>query len=247
MSIVSRRMLGVLTLVLAAQSAFAQTADEVVERTLKASGGREALSKITSRVASGTITVSTPGGDITGPIEMTNQAPNKVRTLIQLDLSVFNLGKMSVDQRFDGTTGYVVDTLQGNRDITGDQLEIMRSTLFPHPFLNYREAGIGIELIGTEKVGDRDAFVLLVKPKTGPSSRHYIDTTSNLPIRQVFTATLDQVGEVEQTIDIVGYRDVEGIQVPTRVRTASSVQTATITMTNVQHNVPVDAAIFAKP
>lgn len=247
MRITSLRLLGVLALVLLGQTASAQTADEIVERSLKALGGRDALGKLTTRVASGTITVSTPGGDVSGPIEIANQAPNKVRVLIKLDLAAFNLGQVSVDQRFDGTTGFVIDTLQGNRDITGDQLELMRNTMFPNALLNYREAGIGVELAGTEKLGDREAFVLVLKPKTGPPVRQYIDTMTNLMVRQVVKAVLDQVGEVEQTTEILAYRDVNGIQEPVRVRTVSPIQTATINITSIQHNVPVDAASFAKP
>ena len=89
-------------------AAAAQTADEIVEKHLAAVGGRDALSKLTSRVMTGTITISTPGGEFSGPIQVMNQAPNKVRTLINLDLSAVGVGKMTVDQRFDGVTGYAI-------------------------------------------------------------------------------------------------------------------------------------------
>src|SRR6267154_739013 len=71
--------------------------------------------------------------------EIVGQAPNKSRTLIKLDLSAFGAGQMVFDQRFDGTSGYVLDSLQGNRDMTGDQLEAMRNSSFPSPYLNYKE------------------------------------------------------------------------------------------------------------
>jgi hypothetical protein len=247
MRITSLRLLGVLAFVLMGQMASAQTADEIVERSLKALGGRDALGKLTSRVASGTITLSTPGGDVTGPIQVFNQAPNKVRVLIRLDLAAFNLGQVSIDQRFDGNTGFVIDTLQGNRDITGDQLEMMRNTPFPNALLTYREAGIGVELAGTEKVGDREAFVLLLKPKSGPAVRQYIDTMTNLMLRQTVKATVEQVGEIEQMTEILSYRNVNGIQEPVRIRTVSPIQTATIDITSIEHNAPVETSTFAKP
>ena len=146
----SRRLL-LLTLFLGCvQLAAAQTADEIIEKHLAALGGRTALNNLKSRSSKGTITVSTPVGEITGPIEILNQVPNKSRTFIQLDLSGLGLGKVIQDQRFDGTSGYVVDTIQGNRDITGDQLEAMRNAQFPSPLLNYKEMGATVELAGKE-------------------------------------------------------------------------------------------------
>ena len=85
-------------LVLPAVYLQAQTADEIVERSLTAQGGRAALSKLTSRVSTGTIAVSTPGGDVTGTVELYNKAPNKSRSLVKIDLSNFGLGQVTQDQ-----------------------------------------------------------------------------------------------------------------------------------------------------
>ena len=121
----SRRLLLLAVFFGCVQLAAAQTADEIIQKHLAALGGRAALNNLKSRSMKGTITLSTPGGDIAGPIEVLNEVPNKSRTFIQLDLSSLGLGKVVQDQRFDGTSGYVIDTMQGNRDITGDQLEVM--------------------------------------------------------------------------------------------------------------------------
>ena len=58
------------------RSAFAQTADEVVEKSVAAMGGRAALMKIRSRSATGTIVLTTPAGEISGAIAIYNKAPN---------------------------------------------------------------------------------------------------------------------------------------------------------------------------
>ncbi len=108
-------------IVLPASRARAQTADEVVEKYLTAIGGRAALGKVTSRTTTGTISVTTPAGDLTGTIELYNKAPNKVRTVVKIDASSLGVGQILQDQRFDGTAGYTIDSLNGNRDLTGDQ------------------------------------------------------------------------------------------------------------------------------
>jgi len=242
------RMAAVAVLLLgAAQIAAAQTAEEIVEKHLAAIGGRDALARLTSRVMSGTITITMPAGEFSGPIEIWNQAPNKLRTLINLDLTNVGVGKITVDQRFDGTTGYAIDTFQGNRDITGDQLEGMRNGYFPTPLLDYKERGMAVELAGREKVGDRDAYVLVYKPKTGPSSKNYIDAATFLMLRQVMTMDIPPLGPYEQITDFSDEKDVDGVKVPHRLISTSSLQTLTVTISRVEHNGALDQTLFVKP
>ena len=247
MRTVSRRLVMAVLLLGWVQAASAQTADQVVEKYLAAIGGRAALGKLTSRTITGTITLSTPAGDVSGPVEIMNQQPNKSRTLIKLDLSSLGAGQMVVDQRFNGTAGYILDNLQGNRDIAGNQLENMRNGSFPSSFLNYKERGATVELGGKEKVGEREAYVLILTPTSGSVVRQYVDAESYLAIRVRLKVEAPQVGEFEQTTDLLDYRDVDGLKIPFVVKSTSAVQNSTITVTKVEHNTPIDEALFSKP
>src|SRR5262249_5028062 len=189
----ARRLFGALLILASAEAASGQTADEIIEKHLAAVGGRAALAKLKSRSMTGTITLTTPAGDVSGPIEVLNAAPNKSRTLIKLDLSAFGAGEMTVDQRFNGASGYVIDTLQGNRDITGSQLENMRNGAFPNTLVNYKQRGLSVELAGKEKIGDREAYVLILKPATGPVARQFIEAETFLQARVVVKIDLPQV------------------------------------------------------
>jgi len=226
----------------------AQTADEIVDKALTAMGGRAALGKLTSRTSTGGISVSTPAGDVTGTIELYNKAPNKSRSVVKIDLSNLGLGQVLQDQRFDGVVGYAIDSLNGNRDITGDQLETMRSTTFPTPLLGYKEAGARVELIGKEKVGDKDAYVLRFTPKTAPASRIFVDAESYIVVKTIITLNVPQLGtDVEQTSIFTDIRDVDGVKVPFRVQSVNQLQSLTITLTKVEHNTPIADSMFAKP
>lgn len=242
-----QRFAVVVAVLACAQIAAAQTADEVIEKSIAAMGGRAAMEKIKTRVMSGTIALRTPAGEIPGTIEMTNAAPNKARTLIKADLSAFGAGPIEIDQRFDGTNGYILDSMQGDRPITGDQLANMRASSFPHPFLNYKTAGASVTLAGKEKVGDRDAFVLVFAPASGPAVRQYIDAGTYMPLKSSIKMTVPQVGEIEQSSVASDFRDVDGVKVPFKVEVSSSVQGFTITIAKVAQNVPVDDKVFAKP
>jgi len=226
----------------------AQTADEVVEKALTAMGGRAALGKVTTRTSTGTISVTTPGGDVTGTVELINKVPNKARSTVKIDLSNLGLGQVLQDSRFDGTAGYAVDTLNGNRDITGDQLETMRSTTFPSPLFDYKESGARVELVGKEKVGDKDALVLRFIPKAGPASRMFLDAGSYQLLKTVVTLNVPQLGaDIEQTVEFSDYRDVDGIKLPFRVRSLNQLQAVTITLTKIEHNTAISDSTFAKP
>jgi len=246
---ISTRLCIAVSFLIFAQIASAQTADEIVEKYLAALGGRAAFSKVKSRSSKGSIVVSSPVGDLVGTIEVLNQAPNKSRTFVQLDLSGVGLGKVVQDQRFDGTGGYVIDTLQGNREITsGDQFESMKNGSFPNPLLTYKEAGMTVELAGKEKVGEREAYVLVVKPKSGPASRQYIDAESYLPIKVVTKVNAPQAGgEIEQTQEMFDFKEVDGIKIPFRIKTSNPLQTLTVTISQVEHNTPIDQSLFSKP
>lgn len=225
----------------------AQTADEVIEKGIAAMGGRAAFARIKSRMLTGTVSIETPVGAIPGTVEILNAVPNKGRTLIKADLSAFGAGPLVVDQRFDGTNGYVLDTMQGNRDITGSQLENLKANSFPHPFLNYKEMGMSVTLGAKEKIGERDALQLVFEPTTGTPVRQYVDAETFLPLRTVIIADIPQMGTMEQTIDASDSRVLDGIQVPFTLRISTSVQTVTLTFTKIEHNVAVDETLFVKP
>ena len=246
MRVIARGVL-LTTFVLVGAAASAQTADDIIEKGIAAGGGREALAKVTSRATTGTMTVTTPGGDVAGTIEVLNQAPNKTQTIITLDLSAMGAGKMTIDQRFDGTNGYASNSMQGETPVTSSQIDTQRNAIFPSPFLDYKERGTKIALTGKEKIGDKDAYVLLVTPAKGPASRLWVDATTYLPVKTTTTVETAEVGTVEQTILLSDFRQVDGLTVPFKVVGSSAIQTFTVVVTKVEHNVNVDPARFAKP
>lgn len=228
-------------------SASAQTADEIVEKHLAALGGRAALEKLTSRSAAGTIVISTPNGDISGSVEIFAKAPNKSRVAMQLDLSAMGLtDPMYIDQKFDGTTGWALNSLQGDTEITGNPLDNMRNSVFPTPLLGYKAAGTTLEVLPGEDIGGRAMIVVNATPTAGSVTRMYFDAETYLVVRTVATIDSPLVGGiVEQTSVWSDYRVVDGVKVAFHLVNSSAQQTGTITLRTVEHNVALDDAMFS--
>jgi outer membrane lipoprotein-sorting protein len=234
-------------IVLWAGAAQAQTADEAVEKVLAAMGGRAALTKLNTRVITGTITVSNQGMDIPGTIEMSYKAPNLARSVMKLDLSAIGRQEMVIDSRCDGKTAFEINSQTGVREITGDQLENKLNASFPSPFLNYKQAGAKIEVAGKEKLGEKDVIVLVFTPKTGSVSRLYFDAQTWQLMRWVGKVTVPEAGgEIEQTTDSSDYREVDGVKVPFTLVLSNPAQSLTIRIQKVEHNKPLDDSIFGR-
>ena len=231
-----------------ARLASAQTADAVVEKHLAAIGGRDALTKLTSRKSTGTVSLSTPGGDFSGPVELLTKAPNKTHLQMTLDLNAVAPGTlMNIEQRFDGTSAYATNSMQGPTPISAKQVDNMRNAVFPTPLIGYKDRGAKLEQLPNEKLQGKDAIVLLLTPATGSPVRMFFDPETYLIVRTVTTINSEQLGgDVEQTTDLSDYRTVDGVKLPFRVVSSNPAQTMTITLTKVEHNVAVDDATFGK-
>jgi outer membrane lipoprotein-sorting protein len=228
-------------------SAAAQTADEITEKVLAALGGRDALGKLTSRRSTGTITVSSPQGDLSGTVEISAKAPNMSRTFVELDLTPAGLPqKMTIDQRFDGTTAMAMDSMNGERDLTPNQIQNARNNMFPVPLLSWKKLGVVVEALPKETVDGKSYLVLRGTPKEGSATKIYIDPETYLPAKTVFKVDLAQIGEVEQTIQFSDYRAVDGVKVPFKTVNTNPGQTATFIFTKVEHNVNLPDSLFKR-
>jgi outer membrane lipoprotein-sorting protein len=244
-------ILAALFLIPAAAGPRAQAADtvqSVIDKHLAALGGREALSKLTTRKATGTITITTPAGDLSGPAELYLKAPNKSRAVMSLDLTaVGGPGTLNLEQIFDGVSAWQINPLQGDAEITGTQLDNMKNNFFPTPFLQKDYAGAKAELLPRETINGTPWIVMKVTRPSGNATTLYFHPGTYLLARTV--AMVDNPmggGTMQQSTETQDYRPVDGVQVPFTVINVNEVQTVTIKLTKVEHNVAIDDAMFKK-
>ena len=213
------------------------TADQLLDRYVKAIGGREAWKKLTSRISTGTIDV--PAMSVTGTIEMREKAPNKLVATISINGATFSQG-------YDGTVGWANDPQNGLREQTSSELaETKRDADFYHP-LDLRQLYSNFKVTGIEKVNDRDAYVVEASSVDGGTDKMFFDVQTGLVLRITGQHHMPE-GVTAFTEDLEDYREVDGIKLPFTVHQASADSTFSIQFTEVKHNVPIEDSDFSKP
>lgn len=195
----------------------------VIERYLKAVGGRAALEGLTSRVSRGTFIGSYMGVAATGTVEVFEQTPEKF--VFALEVS----GTLSVRRGYTGTHGYEQVSLFGLREIKGAELAAMKASSDFRWSLDLARFYAKVTLKGREKVGDAEAYLVEATPARGPASLLYFDAQTGLLLRR-------------DGVDFEDYREVDGVKLPFVQRSPGG----TITLKDVRHNVAISDAQFAE-
>jgi hypothetical protein len=213
------------------------TVDQVLNRYIEATGGREAWQKVTSRVSKGTIEVASM--NLSGTIELDEKAPDMI-------LSVITIAGASFRQAFDGMVGWTDDPENGLREQSGAELaESRRDADFDFP-LDLKKLYTRLTVTGIEKVGDRDAYVVEAARAEGDPDRIFFDAATGLPAR-IASHRHGPNGMIDSTEDFEDFRDVDGLKLPFTIHEKTSDATLTIQITEVHHNVTLDGSQFAKP
>jgi zinc protease len=220
-----------------APTAASPSTDQILNRYVEALGGPAAWTKLTSRVSTGTIEV--PDMQISGTFEFHEKAPNRMLRVIILNGASFRQG-------FDGTTAWTDDPQDGLRTETGAELEDTRfDSDFYHP-LDLRRLYSKFTLLGTEKIGEHDAYVVEGTRPGADSDKMYFDVKTGLALR-IITRRHSAEGVSAYQEDLEDYREVDGIKLPFTVHQSIAKPPFTITFTDVRHNVELDDHEFSKP
>jgi outer membrane lipoprotein-sorting protein len=214
------------------------TAEQIIEKSIEASGGREAMAKIKSTAIKAEVDVTFAGMKATA--EIYSKEPNK-RLMVQ---NIDGFGQ--IRQGFDGTNGWADDPQGGLRDMAGEELEQMKIQAEMHGELKWRELYPKVEVKGKEKVGDREVYVLALTNKAGKTTTQSYDAENFQVLRQVTTAVTPQ-GEMEIKTELSDYRMTDGVRMPFQLKQSMPMGDIVIKFIDVKHNVDIEDAKFAKP
>jgi photosynthetic reaction center cytochrome c subunit len=218
-----------------AKEANGPSADQLIDKYLKAVGGAAAIEKITSRVMKGAISF----GDRNVPIDIFSKDPNK-------RISFTHTPDGDSVTAFDGHEGWLGSPGRPAREMHGSELDAAAIDADLHFATHLKEMFSEMEVRGTEKVGEQDAYLVIGKREGKPPLRLYFDEKSGLLVRLVRYGETP-FGRLPTQIDYADYREAGGVKIPFRWTLARPSGRFTIQLTDVKENLPVDDAKFAKP
>jgi len=212
----------------------AVTVDDVLDRYVKALGGREAIQRVTSQVAKGTITI--PNGPRM-QFQSMAAAPNKTLFVVEAPAGIFKEG-------FNGSTGWVKNQ-NGINDMSGAGLERTRQHADFYRSLNLKEHYASLKLVGKTLIGTSDVYQLRGENPSGAETM-YFDSRTGLLVRWVIEEKTP-FGPVPGAIDYEDYRDLGGVKVPFLVKRIQAGNIVIQKYDEVNQNVKVDPTQFEKP
>ena len=218
----------------------APSADQVLDKYLQAIGGAARAASLRSFVAKGNSGGYGPEGD-KRPVEIFARAPDQRTTIIHtLD------GDSTTT--VSGPAGWiaaphrpvpVLGLTGGELDGTRVDAQLSFPAQIKQTFRDWRAGAVTM-------INDRPAQVLQGTSPGGTLAMLYFDRESGLLVRLVRFAQ-SKVGRRPTQIDYADYRDVAGVKLPFRWTVTWLSGVDTFELTEIQPNVSIDAARFAKP
>jgi len=216
------------------------SADQILDKYIQALGGAQNLAKLTSFVAKGT---SQAYAELAYPFELYAKAPSQMTTITHTEAG-------DRTTAYDGRNGWIamprddkpiplLPLIQG--DLTGAKLDA--TICFPTAI---KQALTQWRVTMPITINDKDVEVVQGTVDGRTPVNLYFDSKTGLLVRQVrYTDT--KVGLSATQVDYEDYRDVAGVKMPFKWTTSWLDGQTVFTATQIQPNVPIDAAKFGKP
>jgi hypothetical protein len=218
--------------------------DAILERWVRATGGREAILATTNLTAIGQAEAAHLAGRLR--CELYAAAPG------QRVMSFHLPSQGPVIEGFDGQSGWLDDPAFGRAEWTGEELAKRRREAVFHRAVQFRVVYPNLQMVGQDRVGSEPAWRIESHPSPAAVERFWFSRQSGLLLRHE-SALQMSLGMVERSIEFAGYRAVAGVQFPHRwsirqrgARQAEPEIQVTIQFEEVRFNSPIPEGRFRR-
>jgi hypothetical protein len=211
---------------------------DIINKSIEASGGRDAYEKVKSRVLEAKIDIPTMG--ITGT-STTYHEGQKVYTSADLK------GAGTEQRGTDGEVYWEISTNTGPRIYQGAEREFWKRLFDMHSDLHLDKYYKSVETRGTADVGGKRAYKVVLVPHNGPEQTRYYDQESGLLVKADQTVPTP-FGAIPTSSMYSDYRDVDGFKMPFKTNEMIAGQTeVVVTVEKIEHNTDIPDEKFELP
>ena len=235
-------LVAVLLLCGVAPSLSAQTVTQIIAKVFVARGGLTKMRAIKSERVSGTISF---GSEASGPFVVELKRPLKMH----MTLTVQNQTMVRV---YDGTQGWANNPFAGkpNPDPMTDEdvKNISEEADFDGPLVDYARKGNKLELVGKDKVEDKDVWRVRLTTKNG-DVRYYLFDAGTFLLLKWEGKRRAEGKEFPVESYFRDYRDVEGLKFSFQIDSGSSATDLTqkLVLDKIELNPEIPDSEFTKP
>ena len=220
--------------VVKAPHAVKMTPDEIFAKFVEKTGGKEKMGALKDK----TMEFSGSMQNMTLTLKTIQKAPTMMYQETGMMGMVQKLG-------FDGKNGWATGP-QGVKELSGEQLEGTKVDAAMNFYDLYKALGYKAEVSGTKTIQGVECFEVSFTKEAAPALRHYFGVPDFMKRREVATMNTPQ-GPMEQSTDLLDYKDLKGYLVPTRLQQSMMGQTMEFKLEKFEVNTGVPDVLFQKP
>ncbi|MDP7305739.1 MAG: DUF620 domain-containing protein [Pirellulaceae bacterium] len=222
------------------------SAEEIIDRNIAATGGKEAYDKINNRVIKGTMEIT--GQGIKLSLSVYAAKPNLVRAIIESDVT----GK--IESGTDGTVVWENSLLKGPAIKSGvERSNALRDSIFDR--LVYWTTAYGAaECVGKQAIDGNMCFKIVLTPKPpqvsaadqeeGEPLTVYIDEKTNL-VAKIESKVVTAAGTIPVEAYLRDYKMADGLLISHQLVMKILGQERVQNITSISHNVELPKDRFA--
>lgn len=235
-------LFGALLICIAPGPTSAQTLNQILSKVYVARGGLTRIRALRSERVSGTISF---GSEASGPFTVELKRPMKMRMIL-------NVQNRTMIRVFDGVRGWANNPFAGklNPDVMPEEdlKNISEEADFDGPLVDYGKKSNKVELVGKDKVEDKDAWRVRLTNKNGDVRYYLFDAKTFLLLKWEGKRRADSK---EYPIESYfhDYRDVDGLKFSFEIDSGSSATDLTqkLVIDKIELNINFPDSDFAKP
>jgi outer membrane lipoprotein-sorting protein len=230
-------ILGIFLVSVTATPGYSQTAKEIIQKMIEATGGRKALESIDDSTVTGTMELIQQG--LSGELTIYKKEPDKMR----LDIEIMG---MLITQAYDGNMAWWVNPQTGaTEEMPANEAASMKRDALPRDAaFNPEKYGITITSKGKEALEGKDHYVLEQTYADGFKVTLYVDSATYLLTKSKGTFS-SEMGEADFEQFASDYKEVHGVMIAHKITTyMNGAEARILTITDVQYNTGLEDSMF---